>query len=196
MSNSLDFKMSNFQNKEVDNITAIDVNQESVSRSNTNIQHQVIINLPQQPGPLHLGNVYHLNIGQGQGKQQKTQYNGGSSLNKKITSNNVNRDDRPPKEEVRPLWSSKRVIVQEELPVIARNMGANWKEVGEKLGFNFAQLDHYEADTKTMVDAIQRMLFRWIQWKDTKATVQKLTAALFEHGEHNAVRVLIALYRD
>ena len=89
MSNSLDFKMSNLQNKEVDNITAIDVNQESVSRSNTNIQHQVIINLPQQPGPLHLGNVYHLNIGQEQGKQQKTQYNGVSSLNKKITLPNL-----------------------------------------------------------------------------------------------------------
>ena len=77
MSNSLDFKMSNFQNKEVDNITAIDVNQESVSRSNTNIQHQVIINLPQQPGPLHLGNVYHLNMSQGQAVDflSKTQCN-------------------------------------------------------------------------------------------------------------------------
>ena len=77
MSNSLDSKVSNFQNKEVDNITAIDVNQESVSRSNTNIQHQVIINLPQQPGPLHLGNVYHLNMSQGQAVDflSKTQCN-------------------------------------------------------------------------------------------------------------------------
>ena len=75
-------------------------------------------------------------------------------------------------------------------------MGANWKEVGKKLNFNLAQLDQFEADTKTMVDAIQRMLYRWIQWKDTKATVQKLTIALFEHKEYNAIRVLIASHRD
>ena len=135
-------------------------------------------------------------LGQGQGKQQNIQFDGGSSPNKKKTSNNVDRDDRPPKEEVRPLWTSKRVIVHKELPSIARNMGANWKEVGKKLNFNLAQLDQFEADTKTMVDAIQRMLYRWIQWKDTKATVQKLTIALFEHKEYNAVRVLIASYRD
>ena len=91
---------------------------------------------------------------------------------------------------MRPLWYSKRVIDHEELPSIARNMGANWKAVGNGLKYNWAQLDQFEADTNTMVDAIQRMLFRWIQWKDQKATVGKLTKVLFNHGEYDAIRVL------
>ena len=47
-----------------------------------------------------------------------------------------------------------------------------------------------QADTKTMYDAVQRMLFRWIQWKDQKATVGKLTKVLFNHGEYDAIRCL------
>ena len=95
-----------------------------------------------------------------------------------------------PKEEVRPLWFSKRVISHEELPTIARHIGANWKAVGIKLGFISAKLDQFEADTRTMVHAVQRMLYRWIQWKYTKATVGKLTIALFEHREYDAIRIL------
>ena len=103
--------------------------------------------------PLHFGNVYHINIDQGQNRHQNAQSTQNHQSVKK-------RDDLPPLEEVRPLYHSKRVVKQEELPAISRHMGANWKAVGQKLGFNHATLDHYEADTRSMVDAIQRMLFR------------------------------------
>ena len=54
--------------------------------------------------------------------------------------------DRPPKEEMRPLWYSKRVIEQEELASLAHNIGANWKAVGNGLKFNWAQLDQFEVN--------------------------------------------------
>ena len=54
--------------------------------------------------------------------------------------------DRPPKEEMRPLWYSKRVIEQEELATLAHNIGANWKAVGNGLKFNWAQLDQFEVN--------------------------------------------------
>ena len=47
---------------------------------------------------------------------------------------------------MRPLWYSKRVIEQEELPSLAHNIGANWKAVGNGLKFNWAQLDQFEVN--------------------------------------------------
>ena len=91
---------------------------------------------------------------------------------------------------MRPYLNSERVIEQEELSMIARNMGSNWKAVGKGLEFQWAQLDQFETDTKSMVDAIQRMLFRWVQWKDQKATVGKLTKVLFNQEESEAIRVM------
>ena len=134
-----------------------------------------------------MGSVYNIYTGQSQPMSNQQQNTQSTFQN---TNNSATRDDRPPKEEMRPLWESKRVIDHEELPAIARNMGSNWKAVGNGLKYNWAQLDQFEADTKTMVDAIQRMLFRWIQWRDQKATVGKLTKVLFLHGEYDAIRVL------
>ena len=161
-----------------------------------NIQQQVVIQAP--TGVLHLGPVYNLNVGQ--------KYSGPSAVSQQPTSDNSGQSagvldnatgtsaaegrERPPKEEMRPLWYSKRVIEQEELALLSHNIGANWKAVGNGLKFNWAQLDQFEQDTKTVFDAVQRMLFRWIQWKDQKATVGKLTKVLFNHGEFDAIRCL------
>ena len=100
------------------------------------------------------------------------------------------REDIPPRDDMRILWYSTRVIEQEELPRLSQNIGANWKAVGNGLKFNWAQLDQFEADTKSMCDAVQRMLFRWLQWKDQKATVGRLTKVLFNHKEFDAIRCL------
>ena len=185
-SNDTDSRITNFQNNGA-SLIATSTNEVNPGAGNRtqNIQHQVVIQNP--TAPIHLGPVYNLNIGQSQPMRQQ---NTPATTTFQNTNNSAERDDRPPKEEMRPLWYSKRVIDHEELPSIARNMGANWKAVGNGLKYNWAQLDQFEADTNTMVDAIQRMLFRWIQWKDQKATVGKLTKVLFNHGEYDAIRVL------
>ena len=63
----------------------------------------------------------------------------------------------------------------DELLRLSKNIGSGWKNVGNGLKFNWAQLDQFEADTKSVSEAVQRMLFRWLQWKDQKATVGRLT---------------------
>ena len=161
-----------------------------------NIQQQVVIQAP--TGVLHLGPVYNLNVGQKYSapsavSQQPSSDNSGQSvgvLDNTTGTSAAEGRERPPKEEMRPLWYSKRVIEQEELALLSHNIGANWKAVGNGLKFNWAQLDQFEQDTKTVFDAVQRMLFRWIQWKDQKATVGKLTKVLFNHGEFDAIRCL------
>jgi len=187
--------MSNIErmHESSDSSDSNDINTRMTSYPGTqtqNIQQQVVIQNP--TGVLHLGPVYNLNIGQAFG-QVNTNVPAAAQSNS--SSNNGKAEDprerdRPPKEEMRPYWYSERVIEQEELSMISRNMGSNWKAVGNGLKFHWAQLDQFEADTKSMVDAIQRMLFRWVQWKDQKATVGKLTKVLFNHGEYEAIRVL------
>jgi len=187
--------MSNIErmHESSDSSDSNDINTRMTSYPGTqtqNIQQQVVIQNP--TGVLHLGPVYNLNIGQAFGQVNTNvpaaAQSNSSSINGK--AEDPRERDRPPKEEMRPYWYSERVIEQEELSMISRNMGSNWKAVGNGLKFHWAQLDQFEADTKSMVDAIQRMLFRWVQWKDQKATVGKLTKVLFNHGEYEAIRVL------
>lgn len=96
----------------------------------------------------------------------------------------------PPKESVRPLWYSTRVMQADELLRLSKNIGAGWKNVGNGLKFNWAQLEQFEADTRSQGEAIHRMLFRWLQWKDQKATVGRLTKVLFNHREYEAISCL------
>ena len=57
-------------------------------------------------------------------------------------------------------------------------------------GAETEELDQYEADTRTMVAAVRRMLFRWVEGRHQEATVRHLTKALFRNGEHDAIRCL------
>ena len=157
------------------------------------VQNQIIIQNPQ--GPVHLGPVYNLNIGQAftqvNSRQQHTvhQHPPPSSQPPQPPVMD-NERDIPPKEELRILYYSKRMLELDELPRLSQNIGANWKAVGNGLKFNWAQLDQFEADTKSVSEAVQRMLFRWLQWKDQKATVGRLTKVLFNHKEYDAIRCL------
>lgn len=96
----------------------------------------------------------------------------------------------PPKESVRPLWYSSRVMQADELLRLSKNIGSGWKSVGNGLKFNWAQLEQFEADTRCQGEAIHRMLYRWLQWKDQKATVGRLTKVLFNHREYEAISCL------
>jgi hypothetical protein len=44
----------------------------------------------------------------------------------------------------RPLWYSTRVLSERDLLVLSKNIGSNWKAVGNGLKFNWAQLEQFE----------------------------------------------------
>ena len=161
---------------------------------NKSVEKQIVIQNP--TAPIHLGPVYNLNIGQAftqvNSRQQHTvhQHQTPTSQSPQPPVMDNEQRDIPPKEELRILYYSKRIIELDDLPRLSQNIGANWKAVGNGLKFNWAQLDQFEADTKTMGEAVQRMLFRWLQWKDQKATVGRLTKVLFIHKEFDAIRCL------
>merc|ERR1719285_523943 len=50
----------------------------------------------------------------------------------------------PPKESVRPLWYSTRVMQADELLRLSKNIGSGWKNVGNGLKFNWTQVARYQ----------------------------------------------------
>ena len=98
--------------------------------------------------------------------------------------------DVPPQDQLRPLWDCPRLVTPEETRLVAARLGLGWQQVGRELQFSQAALDQFQQDTRSHTEAIQRMLFRWTQWKDHKATVKRLTRALFLHKEYAAIQVL------
>merc|ERR1712106_836510 len=150
------------------------------------VNNQIVI---QNPGLVHLGSVYNMNIGQAFTQVNRT--NSTTSTEQESKEKKDNPEDlklKPPdKEFLRPLWYSKRVVEGDELLRLSKNIGKNWKSVGNGLKFNWSKLDQFESDTRSHSDAVHRMLYRWIQWKDQKATVGKLTKVLFNHKEYEAI---------
>ena len=98
------------------------------------------------------------------------------------------------KEHIRNCWTSRRVIHDDEVLAISKNIGKNWKDVGNALKFNFVKIDKWEQDSKvgsedgscSISDAVYRMLYFWVQWKDEKATVGRLAKALYNSDEIDA----------
>jgi len=175
------------ENRSSNSTSTSDVNH---NRQN-HIQNQIVIQNP--TGVVHLGSTYNINVGQAftQVNANKTTAanNPTDKQDKTIPKDKVD-DNTPSKEEMRPLWYSTRVMEGDELLRLSKNIGSDWKSVGNGLKFNWAQLDQFEKDTKCLSDAVHRMLFRWLQWKDQKATVGRLTKVLFNHKEYDAIRCL------
>jgi len=115
-----------------------------------------------------------------------------AQVNHQTTGSSGSEDTKimPSKEAVRPLWYSNRVMQSDELLRLSKNIGSGWKAVGNGLKFNWAQLEQFEADTRSQCEAVHRMLFRWVQWRDQKATVGRLTKVLFNHREYEALNCL------
>ena len=80
-------------------------------------------------------------------------------------------------------------MLQDELLRVSKNV-SEWRAVGNGLKFNWSQLEQFEADTAGESEAVHRMLFRWLQWKDRKATVGRLVKVLFIHKQFAAIAVL------
>merc|ERR1712223_1983043 len=85
----------------------------------------------------------------------------------------------PQKERITQLWSSMRLVSDNELSSVAESLQGTWRQVGKALNFKVPQLDRYEEENsgKTAAD---RMLFRWVQWRDQRATIGRLARVLFE----------------
>ncbi|XP_023321085.1 uncharacterized protein LOC111695858 isoform X2 [Eurytemora carolleeae] len=98
----------------------------------------------------------------------------------------------PSRDLLYPLYKSQRVLSEDDIDQISKQMGKGWKDVGSRLMFNWSQLEQFEQDTSSLSQAAFKMLYRWIQWKDERATVGKLTKALFMSEEFDAIRVLHA----
>ena len=70
-------------------------------------------------------------------------------------------------------------------------MGSGWRRVGENLEFTTPWLDQIETDcVGNLGESSERMLFRWMQWKCNKATVKKLSTALYKGGEVDAINFM------
>merc|ERR1719273_452289 len=102
------------------------------------------------------------------------------------------------KEHIRNCWRSKRSIQDDEVLAISKNIGKNWKDVGNALKFNFVKIEKWEQEAKqvseddscAVSDAVYRMLYFWVQWKDEKATVGRLAKALYNSDELDAFECL------
>ena len=153
------------------------------------VKKQVVINSP--VGVLNLGPTYNINVGQA---FTEVNANTVTKTKKYKTTKEVLDKAVPTKEFMNNLLSSKRQIDYPDILKLSKNIGKNWKIVGgrgrEGLKFSDALLDQFESDTKCHSDAVRRMLYRWWQWKDEKATVDKLARALFNAKEFDALKYL------
>ena len=93
---------------------------------------------------------------------------------------------------------------------MSRRFGAGWRDVGNSLHFTHAQLDQVITDFLecismnglNMIDYLfqiesecggslegcsERMLYRWLQWKSEKATIRRLTKALYNNAQFDAI---------
>ena len=155
------------------------------------VKNQVVINSP--VGVLNLGPTYNINVG-----QAFTEVNANTVTKTKTYKNKTQAAKRvvdkavPTKEFMDNLLSLKRQIDYPDILKLSKNIGQNWKTVGGRKGLKFsdALLDQFESDTKCHSDAVRRMLYRWWQWKDEKATVDKLARALFNAEEFDALKYL------
>ena len=94
------------------------------------------------------------------------------------------------KEHVFECAKSTRVLEEMDLKCVSRRIGKDWRHVGNGLKINHAQLDQIEEEFKSTQERVYSMLFQWLSWKDDKATVKKLTKALWNHQEYDAIQVL------
>ena len=104
-------------------------------------------------------------------------------------------------------WKDHAVIISK----ILTHRGVYSSSIGCMISCILFQLEQFEADTRSQGEAIHRMLFRyityiltlnavagcdnfillrWLQWKDQKATVGRLTKVLFNHREYEAISCL------
>ena len=189
--------------KDTNTVKAPVRNQTATPASNTHIHSessrvtQNNISITNISSPIHIGPSYNATI------VHNTCSNGGSTSptlkdgDGKSASRKKLLSDKE-KEHIRNCWKSKRVIHDDEVLAISKNVGKNWKDVGNALKFNFVKIEKWEQDANlgsedgsgSISDAVYRMLYFWVQWKDEKATVGSLAKALYKSDEFDAFECL------
>ena len=61
-------------------------------------------------------------------------------------------------EHVQKCLKSRRVLQDDELLRISKNVGDEWRQLGNALKFNFTKLDALEVETTSKDDAVYKML--------------------------------------
>ena len=157
------------------------------------VKNQVVINSP--VGVLNLGPTYNINVGQAFTEVNANKVTKNKQCkNKKEKNEGVAEKAVPTMEFMKRLLSSKKQIDYPDILKLSKNIGHNWKIVGGRgrdgLKFSDAQLDQFESDTKCLSEAVRRMLYRWWQWKDDRATLDKVALALYVAKEFDALRCI------
>ncbi len=79
-------------------------------------------------------------------------------------------------------------MTSEELEDVSARVGADWKSVGNGLKLPHPVLDSIDANaTWALGDKVEDMLKRWMSYRGDRATVSRLTKALFNHHEFDAI---------
>ena len=160
-----------------------------VTQNNISITN---INSPIHIGPSYNATIVHNTCSNGASKSPNLQDGGCHNASRKKSLSDKE------KEHIRNCWKSKRVIHDDEVLAISKNVGKNWKDVGNALKFNFVKIEKWEQDANlnsddgsgSISDAVYRMLYFWVQWKDEKATVGTLAKALYKSDEFDAFECL------
>ena len=97
-------------------------------------------------------------------------------------------------EHVQACLKSRRVVQDDELLRLSKNVcKGDWRQLGNSLKFNFTKLDALAAGTDEggqEEDAVHKMLLDWVAWKGEKATVGRLSKALYLNNEWEAIQSL------
>ena len=94
------------------------------------------------------------------------------------------------KEHIFECAKSTRVLEEDDLKGVSRRIGKDWKHLGNGLKINYAQLDQIEEAFNSTQERVYSMLFQWFLWKDEKATVKRLTKALWNNQDYEAIQIL------
>merc|ERR1712038_2107867 len=103
---------------------------------------------------------------------------------------NESSDPNRNNEHVEKCLKSRRILQDDELLRISKNVCQDWRQLGNALKFNFTKLDALEAETTSTEDAVHKMFQDWCAWKQEKATVGRLSKALFLNHEWQAIESL------
>ena len=99
---------------------------------------------------------------------------------------------------VQECLKSRRVVQDDEVLRLSKRIcNGDWRQLGNSLKFNFTKLDalaHHASSasdgTSQEQDAVHKMLLDWVAWKGEKATVGRLSKALFLNQEWDAIQSL------
>ena len=126
-------------------------------------------------GPLNIGPQITNNIvSSGQPRQKRTK----SSLSESE------------RDRILECGMSRRMLDEDDILKLSRKVGSDWKSVGNALKLNYARLDAIDVECKTLPQKVEVMMMQWLNWKCERATVARMSKALFNSAEYDAILCL------